>query len=63
MRDVKIVINVERGLAGQDIEEELTVSVEDDASPADIEAACNEEAQTYFFNICNYGWSFAGDPA
>ena len=63
MRDIKIVVNVERGLAGQDIEETLVVTVDNDASPEDIEEACTEEAQVYFFNICNYGWSFAGDPA
>lgn len=63
MRDIKIVVNVERGLAGQGIEEVLTVSVEDDASAANIEETCDDAAQTYFFNICNYSWSFAGDPA
>lgn len=63
MRDIKIIVSVERGIAGESFEEAVTVRVDDDATQEDIESACQEEAETIFFNTCSYGWVFAGGPA
>ena len=63
MRKIKILVSVERGIVGESFEEAVTISVDDDATQEDIENACQEEAETIFFNTCSYGWSFVGDPA
>ena len=57
MMIIKIDVAIDRGLAGDDLQETIELEMEDEATAAEIEAACAEAARDAFFNVCNYGWS------
>lgn len=54
----RISVCIERGIAGQDVQETLEVDIAG-MTPEEADAACDEVAHDAFHNVCSYGWSLA----
>lgn len=56
---IKIKVHLSIGLGNAAHDDTLEVEVDDDATPEEIEAACQEEYDTWLQGYLDAGWSYS----